>query len=145
MNDRLHSPPLKRLPLILFLGLACTGRHLDEQLDVFAPIQNPAPPVVPADTDPVRQAILMDQRAAHLSGRILDAASQRPEPCRILVEDGGGTQPGAVLSGIGFWADGTFSLAALPGPARVRASRGRRRIEAVKDIYLRPGRRRAST
>ena len=92
-------------------------------------------------TDPEREATLSGAPAGRLDGVVRDAESGRALPSRVWVEDGGGTEPGAVLSGVGFWCGGRFSVALIPGRARVELSAGHRRSVSYQDIIVKPGRR----
>ena len=92
-------------------------------------------------SDPERDATLSDLPAGRLAGVVRDAEGRAPLPARVWVEDGGGTEAGAVLSGVGFWCGGKFSVPLLPGRARVAVSAGRRRSVSYQELIVRPGRR----
>jgi hypothetical protein len=89
--------------------------------------------------DRERKALLSAGPAGLVVGAVRDARTGRPMAARVLVEDGGGTEAGAVLRGVGFWADGVFSVAVVPGLVRVRVTAGRRRAVDRRDLRVRPG------
>lgn len=97
------------------------------------------PPGVPlAGTEHERAAILSGGAPVWVEGEVRDAFSRRRIPARVLVEDGGGTEPGAVLAGLGFWCPGAFTVRAIPGRLRLTISAGRRRIAFARERYARP-------
>jgi len=95
---------------------------------------------VPAP-DPERDATLSDDPAGLIEGVVRRAGDKSPLPARVLVDDGGGTEAGAVLSGVGFWCGGRFSVPLIPGRVRVGVSAGRRRSVFRQELIVKPGRR----
>jgi hypothetical protein len=91
--------------------------------------------------DPARAVTLSKDRAARIEGEVRRAGGRHPLPCRVWIEDAGGTEPGAVLARVGFWCDGRFTVPVLPGRSCIRSSAGRRRKSVYREAYLKPGRR----
>ncbi|MHC4249418.1 MAG: hypothetical protein ACYS9X_09870 [Planctomycetota bacterium] len=91
--------------------------------------------------DPERDATLSGAPAGRLEGAIRDAEGGKPLAARVWIEDGGGTEAGADLSGVGFWCGGRFSVPLLPGRARVEVTAGRRRSVSYQELIVKPGRR----
>ncbi len=91
--------------------------------------------------DPAREVTLSKERAARIEGEVRRAGGRHPLPCRVWIEDAGGTEAGAMLARVGFWCDGRFTVPVLPGRSCVRASAGRRRKAVYREAYIKPGRR----
>jgi len=96
--------------------------------------------VAPAP-DPERDATLSDDPAGLIEGVVRRAGDKSPLPARVWIDDGGGTEAGAVLSGVGFWCGGRFSVPLIPGRARIEVSAGRRRSVFRQELIVKPGRR----
>lgn len=84
-----------------------------------------------------RKEILSGRQPVLIRGVVREGGRQHP--ARVLIEDGAGTEVQAVLPGVGFWCDGSFTTRALPGRIRVSVSAGRRRIGFLKQTWAEPG------